>query len=245
MSTPRRRPRGPATLAAAAAAVALAVGLAACGSAGVQVAQDSRDHPGAVLFAENCSGCHTLDVAGTQGSDNPADRTSGPNFNQRKENVQSVLYAIRNGGFSGAIMPANIVVGGRANEIADFVAKYAGRDAPPSAGATTTGAVTTPTETTTTKTTTTKTTTTRTTTTPAGGAQAAVFKQKCGACHTLKDAGTTGAAGPNLDDLKPTLARVLAAIANGGKSGTAMPKDLVTGRQAKLLAAYVSQVAGK
>ena len=36
-------------------------------------------------------------------------RTNGPNFNIRKENVQQVLYAIRNGGFSGVIMPENIV----------------------------------------------------------------------------------------------------------------------------------------
>ena len=40
-----------------------------------------------------------------------------------------MLYAIRNGGFSGAIMPQNIVVGEDAKAVADFVAEYAGRDA--------------------------------------------------------------------------------------------------------------------
>ena len=39
------------------------------------------------------------------------ERTDGPNFNIRRECVEHVLYAIRNGGFSGAIMPQNIVVG--------------------------------------------------------------------------------------------------------------------------------------
>ena len=37
-----------------------------------------------------------------------------------------MLYAIRNGGFSGAIMPQNIVTGAQAQEVAAFVAKYAG-----------------------------------------------------------------------------------------------------------------------
>ncbi len=37
-----------------------------------------------------------------------------------------MLFAIRNGGFSGAIMPANIVVGEDAEKIADFLSKYSG-----------------------------------------------------------------------------------------------------------------------
>ena len=49
------------------------------------------------------------------------ERTNGPNFNQRKESRDDVLYAIRNGGFSGAIMPANIVVGEDAEAVADFL----------------------------------------------------------------------------------------------------------------------------
>ena len=45
-----------------------------------------------------------------------------------------MLYAIENGGFSGAYMPQNIVVGKQAREVAMFVARYAGRQAPPSPG---------------------------------------------------------------------------------------------------------------
>ena len=56
-------------------------------------------------------------------------KTAGPNFNIRKENVEQVLYAIRNGGFSGAIMPENVVLGDDAKAVAEFLAKYSGRQA--------------------------------------------------------------------------------------------------------------------
>jgi hypothetical protein len=44
--------------------------------------------------------------------------------------VARVLYAIANGGFSGVVMPQNIVVGQNAIDVAQFVAKYAGHKAP-------------------------------------------------------------------------------------------------------------------
>jgi mono/diheme cytochrome c family protein len=109
----------------AVAAAATAIG---CGSKGVEVSSDDPDHEGAVIFAERCSGCHTLSAAGTQGSANRSQRTQGPNFDQRKETVDDVIFAIRNGGFSGAIMPQNIVVGPDAEKVAAFLAKYAGQD---------------------------------------------------------------------------------------------------------------------
>jgi mono/diheme cytochrome c family protein len=113
------------------ATAALALGLAA-GGCGQEREVDSR---GAVLFAERCAGCHTLEAAGTEGS-NPAERVAGPNLNARRETKEQVLYAIRNGGFSGAIMPQNIVVGEEAEAVAEFVAEYAGKDAtaPPGLG---------------------------------------------------------------------------------------------------------------
>ena len=104
------------------AIVALAAVATGCGD-GREV--DTR---GAELFAERCGGCHTLAAAGTEGS-NPEQRVAGPNLNARRETADQVLYAIRNGGFSGAIMPQNIVVGEDAKAVADFVAEYAGRDA--------------------------------------------------------------------------------------------------------------------
>ncbi len=104
--------------------------LGACGSQGVQIAKDSPYHRGAVLFRDHCSGCHTLSAVGAQGSATSiANRIpqNGPNFNIRKENAEQVLFAIRNGGFSGAIMPENIVVGKEAEEVAQFLAAYSGK----------------------------------------------------------------------------------------------------------------------
>jgi mono/diheme cytochrome c family protein len=109
--------------------LACAAALGACGSQGIKVARTSPYHHGAVLFRDHCSGCHTLSVVGAQGSATSiANRvkTNGPNFNIRKENVEQALYAIRNGGFSGAIMPENIVVGSDAQAVAAFLAKYSG-----------------------------------------------------------------------------------------------------------------------
>jgi mono/diheme cytochrome c family protein len=106
--------------------------LGACGSQGIQVSQSSPYYRGAVLFSDHCSGCHTLSVVGAQGSATSIKnrlRTNGPNFNFRKENVEQVLYAIRNGGFSGAIMPENIVLGDDAQAVAGFLAQYSGRQA--------------------------------------------------------------------------------------------------------------------
>ncbi len=111
-----------------------ALALGACGSEGIQVPEEDPQHTGAVLFAERCGGCHTLSAAGTVGSANRALRTQGPNLDERIETEEDVLYAIRNGGFSGAIMPQNIVVGEHADAVAEFVAEYAGGevDRPPS-----------------------------------------------------------------------------------------------------------------
>ena len=113
-------------------AAALLAAFSGCGSRGVSVAQNDPTRHGAELFADHCSGCHTLNVAGTMGSATKVrdrERVDGPNFNTRKETVDNVLYAIRNGGFSGAIMPENIVVGKDAQAVADFLSKYAGNDA--------------------------------------------------------------------------------------------------------------------
>jgi mono/diheme cytochrome c family protein len=110
------------------AAVAAALGLAACGTEGISVSKDDPNYSGAVLFSERCSGCHTLTPAGAQGSGNRGVRTEGPNLDQRKESYQDVILAIRNGGFSGAIMPQNIVTGREADEVAKFVAEYSGTE---------------------------------------------------------------------------------------------------------------------
>ena len=118
----------PLSVTAIAALIALSV--AACGGKEeISVSEDSPDYAGAELFATHCSGCHTLSAAGTQGTGNRGQRAQGPNLDQRTETYEDALFAIRNGGFSGAIMPQNIVVGDEAEQVAGFVSKYAGQQA--------------------------------------------------------------------------------------------------------------------
>jgi mono/diheme cytochrome c family protein len=109
----------------------VAVLAAGCGGE-IEVPEDQPEaHEGAVLFNERCSGCHSLDAANAYGSKPPdalqgGERTNGPNFNVRRVSRDDALFAIRNGGFSGAIMPANVVVGRDAELVADFLARYSG-----------------------------------------------------------------------------------------------------------------------
>jgi mono/diheme cytochrome c family protein len=122
---PRRA--NPRLLALVVAAAALGAG--GCGEQDIQLAQSDPNYEGAKIFQQSCSGCHTLDTAGTQGSaPNANDReyVDGPNFDAREESVEQVLYAIRNGGFSSGPMPQDIVVGEEARKVAEFVAEYSG-----------------------------------------------------------------------------------------------------------------------
>jgi mono/diheme cytochrome c family protein len=110
------------------AAAALALG--ACGEDGIELAESNPDYEGAEIFDLNCAGCHTLDAAGARGSATDIgsrEKKDGPNFNERVESVEDVLFAIRNGGFSSGPMPQNIVTGEEAQKVAEFVAKYSGR----------------------------------------------------------------------------------------------------------------------
>jgi mono/diheme cytochrome c family protein len=121
----------PTTLARA-GALALALAAGGCGGEITVPEDDASAHRGAVLFNERCSGCHSIDAANSYGSKppgeiEPGERTNGPNFNVRRVQRDEVLFAIRNGGFSGAIMPANIVVGRDAEDVAAFLDKYSGK----------------------------------------------------------------------------------------------------------------------
>ncbi len=65
----------------------------------------------------------------------------------------------------------------------------------------------------------------------------------CALCHTLKDAGASGAVGPVLDELQPDAARVATALRNGIG---AMPsyKAALKEEQIQALARYVSKASG-
>jgi mono/diheme cytochrome c family protein len=122
--------RSPSRLLLAPALVAAALALGACGEEGVQLSKNDPAYEGAELFDVNCGGCHTLSAAGTKGSavdPGSREKKDGPNFNERVETKEDVLYAIRNGGFSSGPMPQDIVTGEEAEKVAEFVAKYSGR----------------------------------------------------------------------------------------------------------------------
>jgi mono/diheme cytochrome c family protein len=107
--------------------------LAGCGGEVEVPESDQTARRGAELFYQRCSGCHTFEKANSYGSKplgqlQGGERTNGPNFDVRKVAREDALFAIRNGGFSGAIMPANIVTGEDADAVATFLDKYSGGD---------------------------------------------------------------------------------------------------------------------
>lgn len=71
-----------------------------------------------------------------------------------------------------------------------------------------------------------------------------LFVDNCGGCHTLADAGTKGASGPNLDDLKPNEALVAKQVTNGGGAMPAF-KALLSAEEIDAIAKYVASVSGK
>jgi outer membrane protein assembly factor BamB len=73
---------------------------------------------------------------------------------------------------------------------------------------------------------------------------AAQFTQNCASCHTLAAAKATGAVGPNLDQLKPSKAAVVAKVTNGGGGMPAFGGRL-SPEQIDAIAAYVASSAGK
>jgi mono/diheme cytochrome c family protein len=83
-------------------------------------------------------------------------------------------------------MPANLVKGQDADDVAAFVAANAGVNG---------FAVT---------------------QTVSGTNGQSIFKSQCASCHTLKDAGATGTVGPNLDQLKPPFPIVQNQVIHGG-----------------------------
>ena len=78
---------------------------------------------------------------------------------------------------------------------------------------------------------------------PAAGKQVFLGASACGGCHTLADAGTSGAVGPNLDDAQPSEELVLDRVTNG-QGGMPSFSSTLNEQQIADVAAYVSSVAG-
>lgn len=83
-----------------------------------------------------------------------------------------------------------------------------------------------------------------TTTSSAGGDGRSLFVASgCGGCHTLAAAGTTGTAGPNLDEARPGYARVVRIVTEG--SGSMPAYDATLGdSQIRAVARFVASAAG-
>ncbi len=87
----------------------------------------------------------------------------------------------------------------------------------------------------------------------ASSASKKLFSQSCGGCHILKDAGTTGVTGPNLDDAfacaegqgfeKSTIRDVIRGQID--YAAPPMPRELLKGDDADDVADYIATVAGQ
>ncbi|MEX0674710.1 MAG: c-type cytochrome [Gaiellaceae bacterium] len=169
-----------------AAALAAALVAAGCGSAAATQQAGSTSN-GKQLFVEKCGSCHTLADAGTQG-------VIGPDLDQafatpREQGFdESTIRDVVRGqiAYPTEPMPANLVTGQDAADVAAYVASVAAK---PGEGG---GEAAPPSE------------------------PKDLFAQQCGGCHVLADAGTTGAVGPNLDETQPGLDRAIAQITDGG-----------------------------
>lgn len=217
---------------AGAVAVSIVGVVAACGTGG-RVAGGDISH-GKQVFTQTCASCHTLQAAGASG-------TIGPNLDNafsadrmqsfEESTIQQIVadqirvplqgVATANGPVTPTgttVMPANLVKGKDLVDVSAFVARCAGNPNDPACLST--GTIT------------------------ATSGKDIFLQAGCGSCHTLKGAGTTGTVGPNLDQLKPPLARIVRQVTNGG---AIMPSfaNTLSAAQIAAVAKYVSSVAGK
>jgi cytochrome c2 len=173
-----------------------------CGAGGVTPATGDRTN-GKKLFVAKCGGCHTLADAATTGKVGPnLDDAFGPS--KRQGFKQSTIRSVVHEQIAEAVlpMPANLVTGQDAVDVADYVASVAGTPLPSSTVAGGTGAgQTTSTQQTSTQQTSTEQTTQQTTTQASGGGAASGDAAKgkalysslgCVGCHSLDGSKGTG-----------------------------------------------------
>lgn len=215
----RRPPHTAQKVLAIASALALSVAVAGCGN-------DSKSDlaNGKTLFIAKCGGCHTMGRAGTVGTQGP---DLDDSFRQaRKDGMGSTIQGVveeqiklpsQNLYPESLNMPANLVKGMDARDVAAYVAYAAANPGKDTGGLAQVG----------------------------GGTDGqGLFKTNCGSCHTLADAGTAGTTGPDLDKIKLNLALVTKQITNGGGGMPAFGGSLDE-KQIAMIAKYVIDVHGK
>src|SRR5205814_4080589 len=171
--------------------VAMACVLAARGTGGIsQGAADQENGKKLFLGKGQCAGGHTLAAAGSTGTIGPNldDAFAEARANGYKESaIRNIVHeqikypgqyevAQKNPSFLQANMPANLLRGQDAEDVAAFVAANAGLQ-----GFAESQLI-------------------------SGTNGKSIFEKKCASCHTLKDAAATGTIGPNLDQLMPSFA---------------------------------------
>ena len=208
--------------------MAVALLLSACGTGGSVSNASSDKENGRKVFQTTCAGCHTLAAAGSTA-------TIGPNLDAsfaearsegfKESAILDIVHdqikfpgqypvSTSNPDFLKANMPANLVTGQDAIDVAAYVAANAGLQGFVQAAAV------------------------------SGTNGKQIFVAKCGGCHTLKAAGTTGTQGPSLDVLKPAFPRVKKQVINGGGIMPAF-KGVLNDAQINAVAKYVAEHAGK
>ena len=65
-------------------------------------------------------------------------------------------------------------------------------------------------------------------------------KGNCATCHTLSDSGSNGDIGPNLNEIKPDVGRVVMAVTNGIGVMPAY-EGMLTSKEIEAVAIYVSE----
>jgi len=214
-------------------ALLAAFGLSACGDT-VGYTEPAGDKiQGKELFVKSCGSCHTLRDAGTTGTIGPdldyafvQSRIDGLGEDTILQVVRAqIAYPVTTPSTGAPGMPANILEGEQADDVATYVASVAGLDEsgkpidpanPPKR-------------------------------TPPGGSTdgKAIFESAgCSGCHTLAAAGSSGTVGPNLDDAKPSKELAIDRVTNG-QGGMPSFKGQLSEAQIEAVATFVAENAGK
>jgi cbb3-type cytochrome c oxidase subunit III len=222
-----------ASFAAVASAAVLTVVLAGCGTGGYE--SGGSQGAGEQLFVQRCGSCHALAAAGTAGTIGPnlddafaqarADGMTSDTFTQVV--AGQIRHPITETSTGAPGMPAVDTTLPHCDDVEGDAFCVDDQDQAVSDIAAFVGAVAG---------------TGVSPETPTDGKS--IFSASCGSCHTLADAGTTGAVGPNLDDSKPSKDLVTDRVTNG-KGAMPSFKGSLDPDQIEAVADYVSSSTGK
>ena len=221
---------GRAALAALAAATAVLA--SGCGAVDHMSAAEGDASNGKTLFTQECASCHVLADADAAGKIGPSLDDAFDSVRRQGFDESTIRDVVRGQiAYPEQPMPAKLVVGEDADDVAAYVARCGGvpecgvqaAKPAPAGGTPKPGGP------------------------PKGGTQVdgkQVFTANCGGCHTLADAGTSGQVGPNLDDVQPEKAAAQQQVENGG-GGMPAFKGQLSDAQIDAVAKYVADAAGK